>query len=114
MNPLNTLNHWKNQPYKRTNYENIQVHYGDLKFIKMKPKSFIALTPGLLTLILKKKREWILQEVRINEEINLINDTSKVLYYTIEDSVFFDEEKELKVSVRPDIGEELKEGEIWI
>jgi hypothetical protein len=46
MKPFEILQDWRSKPYQRTNYENIHAYYGDQKYIRMKPKSQISLTPG--------------------------------------------------------------------
>ena len=59
MNPFNILQYRKKQPYKKTNYDNIHAHYADYKYIRMKPKSCITLTPGFIFMIIKHPKEWV-------------------------------------------------------
>ena len=83
MSPFQILQDWKSKPYQRTNYENIHVFYGDQKYIRMKPKSQISLTSGFLHLILKHPKEYIRQNIKLEDEVTLRNDTINVLYYTL-------------------------------
>jgi hypothetical protein len=110
MKPFETLQDWKSKPYQRTNYENIHAFYGDQKYIRMKPKTHITLTPGLLHLIIKHPKEWVHQNFKLEEEVTLHNETHNILYYTLIDSLISDEEKELKLHVKNGIP---KEDEEW-
>ena len=103
MKPFEVLQDWKSKPYKRTNYENIHAFYGDQKYIRMKPKSQISLTPGFLHLIIKHPKEWVRQNLKLEEEVTLYNETHNVLYYTVIDSLISEEEKELKLHVKTGI-----------
>ena len=66
MNAFNILQDWKSKPYQKTNYDNIHAFYGDQKYIRMKPKTHITLTPGLLHLIIKYPKEWIQQNFKFS------------------------------------------------
>ena len=112
MSPLELLQDWKSKPYKKTNYENIHVFYDDQKYIRMKPKSNISLSPGFLHLILKHPKEWVRQNFKLESDTTLCNETNKVLYYTIKDCLFFDEIKDFKLHIKngvPNDDEELFE-----
>ena len=111
MSPLEVLNNWKSKPYQKTNYENIHAFYGDQKYIRMKPKSHITLTPGLLHLIIKHPKEWVRQNLKLEEEVTLHNETHNVLYYTVIDSLISDEEKQLKLHVKNGVP---KDNEEWL
>lgn len=100
MSPLDTYNTWKNKPFKKTNYDNIEAYYDRQKYIKMKPKSFIGLTPGFLHIIIKHPREWVQQNLKLEDEVTLYNETGKTIYYTIIDSLFFNEERDLKLHIK--------------
>ena len=110
MSPLDILQDWKSKPYQKTNYENIHAFYGDQKYIRMKPKSHITLTPGLLHLIIKHPKEWVRQNLKLEEEVTLHNETYNILYYTVIDSLISDEEKQLKLHVKNGVP---KEDEEW-
>ena len=111
MKPFETLQDWKSKPYQKTNYENIHAFYGDQKYIRMKPKTHITLTPGLLHLIIKHPKEWVQQNFKLDQEVTLHNETHTVLYYTLIDSLISDEEKELKLHVKNGLP---KEDEQWL
>jgi len=111
MKPFEILQDWKSKSYQRTNYENIHVFYGDQKYIRMKPKSQISLTPGFLHLIIKHPKEWVRQNLKLEEEVTLHNETNNVLYYTVIDSLISDEEKQLKLHVKNGVP---KEDEEWL
>jgi len=111
MSPFQILQDWKSKPYQRTNYENIHVFYGDQKYIRMKPKSQISLTSGFLHLILKHPKEYIRQNIKLEDEVTLRNDTINVLYYTLIESLLSNDEKECKLHVKNGI---LKENEPWL
>jgi|TARA_B100001063_G_C16750048_1_gene549769 hypothetical protein len=100
MNAFNILQDWKSKPYQKTNYDNIHAFYGDQKYIRMKPKTHITLTPGLLHLIIKYPKEWIQQNFKLDEEVTLHNETHNILYYTVIDSLISDEEKQVKLHVK--------------
>jgi|SRR6056300_711047 len=110
MKPFEILQDWKSKPYQKTNYENIHAFYGDQKYIRMKPKSHITLTPGLLHLIIKHPKEWVRQNLKLEEEVTLHNETYNILYYTVIDSLISDEEKQLKLHVKNGVP---KEDEEW-
>tara|TARA_E500000318_G_scaffold14868_1_gene15330 strand:+ start:633 stop:971 length:339 start_codon:yes stop_codon:yes gene_type:complete len=111
MKPFEVLQDWKSKPYQRTNYENIHASYGDQKYIRMKPKSQISLTPGFLHLIIKHPKEWVRQNLKLEEEVTLYNETHNVLYYTVIDSLISDEEKQLKLHVKNGVP---KDDEEWL
>ena len=111
MKPFEILQDWRSKPYQKTNYENIHAFYGDQKYIRMKPKSHITLTPGLLHLIIKHPKEWVRQNLKLEEEVTLYNETHNVLYYTVIDSLITDEEKQLKLHVKNGVP---KEDEEWL
>ncbi len=83
MKPLDILQDWKAKPYQKTNYDNIHAFYGDQKYIRMKPKTHITLTAGLLHLIIKHPKEWVQQNFKIEEAVTLHNETHNILYYTL-------------------------------
>ena len=100
MNTLELLKEWKNKIYQKTNYENIHVCFDDQKYFRIKPKSHITLTPGFLHIILKQPTEWVKQNFKLEEEVTLHNETHNVLYCSVVDSLFSDDEKELKLHVK--------------
>ena len=55
--PYQLLQSWKQKKYRKTNYENIHACYNDLKYIRIKPKSEITLTSGILSIVLKHPKE---------------------------------------------------------
>jgi len=105
-NPFQLLQNWKNKPYQKTNYDNIHVFYGDLKYIRMKPKTQISLTPGFLHLIIKHPNKWVHQNFKLENEITLKNETHKVLYYTLIDSLLSNDEKEYKLHIKNGISKQ--------
>jgi len=111
MSPLDTYNIWKSKPYQKTNYENIHAYYGDVKYIRMKPKSQISLTSGFLHLIIKHPKEWVHQNFKLEDEVTLKNETHNILYYTLIDSLISDDEKKYKLHVKNGIP---KEDEEWL
>jgi hypothetical protein len=110
MTPFEKLQDWKNKPYRRTNYENIYAFYDECKYIRMKPKTNISLTPGLLHLIIKHPQQWVEQNFKLEDETTLCNETHSILYYQLIECLISDEEKELKLHVKNGI--ESKEN--WI
>jgi hypothetical protein len=100
MSPLELLQVWKSKPYKKTNYENIKAFYDDHKYIKMKPNSQISLTEGFFHVILKHPKEWVQQNFKLEREVTLCNETNSFLYFTVIQSLIFDEEKEYKLHVK--------------
>lgn len=110
-NHFQLLQSWKSKPYKKTNYENIHAFYGDQKYIRMKPKTQISLTPGFLHIILKQPGEWKKQNIKLEEEVTLCNETHNILYYTVIDSLISDEEKQLKLHIKNGIP---KDDEEWL
>lgn len=111
MTPFNILQNWKAKPYQKTNYENIQAFYGDQKYIKMKPKTQISLTPGVLKIILKQPKEWKHHNIKIDKELTLFNKTKNIMYFTLNESLFSDEEKELSLIIK---NEAPKDNEEWL
>tara|TARA_B100000941_G_C28379640_1_gene486611 strand:- start:139 stop:465 length:327 start_codon:yes stop_codon:yes gene_type:complete len=103
MNPFNILQYWKKQPYKKTNYDNIHAHYADYKYIRMKPKSCITLTPGFIFMIIKHPKEWVQQNFKLENDVTLYNETTKILYFILKDSLLSDEEKNEKLYVKSGI-----------
>ena len=111
MKPFEILQDWRSKPYQRTNYENIHAFYGDQKYIRMKPKSQISLTPGILHLIIKHPKEWVHQNFKLKNEITLKNETPSILYYTLIESLISNDEKKYKLHVKNGIP---KEDEEWL
>tara|TARA_R100000734_G_C3215558_1_gene29031 strand:+ start:179 stop:517 length:339 start_codon:yes stop_codon:yes gene_type:complete len=111
MSPLNILQDWKSKPYQKTNYENIHAYYGDQKYIRMKPKSQISLTPGFLHIIIKHPKEWVHQNFKLKDEVTLKNETPSILYYTLIESLISNDEKEYKLHVKNGVP---KEDEEWL
>tara|TARA_X000001388_G_scaffold32492_1_gene22978 strand:+ start:188 stop:526 length:339 start_codon:yes stop_codon:yes gene_type:complete len=103
MDPLHILQHWKKQPYMKTNYDNIHAHYADHKYIRMKPKSQITLTPGLVFMIIKHPKQWVQQNFKLENDVTLHNETSNVLYFILKDSLLSNEEKNEKLHVKSGI-----------
>ena len=100
MSPFNILQYWKKQPYKKTNYDNIHAHYADYKYIRMKPKSYITLTPGFIFMIIKHPKEWVQQNFKLDDDVTLHNETNNILYFTLKDSLLSDEKKNEKLQVK--------------
>ena len=100
MDSLHILQHWKKQPYMKTNYDNIHAHYADHKYIRMKPKSQITLTPGLVFMIIKHPKQWVQQNFKLENDVTLHNETSNVLYFILKDSLLSNEEKNEKLHVK--------------
>lgn len=98
--PFLIYQEWKDKPYQKTNYENIHVFYGDQKYIRMKPHSQITLTPGFLHLIIKYPNEWVKQNIKLEDDATIQNETNNILYYTVIDSLFYDDDKELKLHIK--------------
>ena len=109
MTPHQILQDWKSKPFQKTNYENIHVFYGDQKYIRMKPKTQISLTPGFLHLIVKHPTEWVQQNFKLDDEVTLKNETPNILYYTLIDSLLCNDEKEYKLHVKNGIPKEEEE-----
>ena len=66
MEPLEELKIWKQKPYMKSNYDNIHIFYDDQKYVRMKPKTQISLSPGFLHLILKKPGHWAKENIKLN------------------------------------------------
>ena len=91
--PIELLNIWKKKPYQKSNYENIHIYYGDQKYVRMKPKTRITLSDGLMQIILKQPKDWKKQSIEIQGEVTLCNDTHNVIYYTLKESLISSDEK---------------------
>jgi len=105
------LNIWKNKPYQKSNYENIHIHYGDQKYIRMKPKTQITLSDGLMQIILKQPKDWKKQNIEIQGEVTLCNDTHNVIYYTLKGSLISNDDRECKLHVKNGIPQD---NEQWL
>ena len=92
MQPLDELKSWKQKPYIKSNYDNIHIFYDDQKYIRMKPKTQIGLSPGFLHIILKKPGHWKKENIKIEGDVTLCNETHNVIYYTLIESLISDEE----------------------
>jgi hypothetical protein len=108
MSPSEILKKWKSKTYKKTNYENVHVCYADQKYIRIKPKSYITFTPGLLHIILKHPKEWIKQNFKLENEVTLHNETHNILYCSVIDSLLSNDEKELKLHVKNGLLEDIE------
>ena len=100
MEPLEELKIWKQKPYMRSNYDNIHIFYDDQKYIRMKPKTQIGLSPGFLHLILKKPGHWKKENIKIEDDVTLCIETHNVIYYTLIESLISDEENKFKLHVK--------------
>ena len=100
MQPFDELNIWKQKPFIKSNYENIHIYYGDQKYVRMKPKTQIALTPGFLHLILKKPGSWQRENIKIEGDVTLCNDTHNVIYYTLLNSLLSNDNNEIKLHIK--------------
>lgn len=100
MNPLNILTGWKSKPFHKTNYENIHAYYADQKYIRMKPKSQIGLSPGFLKIVLKHPMEYVLEGYHFNEDITLFNETHTIVYFTLKNCLLSHEENQLKLHIK--------------
>jgi hypothetical protein len=84
----------------KTNYENVEVCYDDQKYVKLNMKSSIGVSPGFITLIVKKANEYVMQVVKLEDEVELCNETANYLYFLINDSLLFEEHKKLKLHIK--------------
>ena len=100
MEPLEELKIWKQKPYMKSNYDNIHIFYDDQKYVRMKPKTQISLSPGFLHLILKKPGHWAKENIKIECDVTLCNETHDVIYYTLIESLISDEDNEFKLYVK--------------
>ena len=100
MSPLQLLQVWKEKPFKKTNYENIKAFYDDYKYVKMKPNSQISLTEGLFHIILPHPGEWVKQNFKLERYVTLCNETNSFLYFTLKQSLIFDDEQDYKLHVK--------------
>ena len=100
MQPLDELKSWKQKPYIKSNYDNIHIFYDDQKYIRMKPKTKIALTPGFLHLILKKPNNWERENIKIEGDVTLCNDTHSIIYYTLKESLLSNDDNEYKLHIK--------------
>ena len=96
--PIELLNIWKKKPYQKSNYENIHIYYGDQKYVRMKPKTRITLSDGLM-------------QIEIQGEVTLCNDTHNVIYYTLKESLISSDDKECKLHVKNGIPQD---NEQWL
>ena len=100
MTPYDILQVWKKKPYQKTNYENIHACYENDKHYRIKPKSQITLTPGFVHFVIKKPKEWVQQNFKLEDDVTLHNETNNILYFTLKDSLLSDEEKNEKLYVK--------------
>lgn len=100
MMPLQILKQWKEKPYVKTNYKNVEVCYDDQKYVRLNMKSSIGISPGFITLIVKKANEYVMQVVKLEDEVELCNETANYLYFLINDSLLFEEHKKLKLHIK--------------
>ena len=97
---IEELNFFKKQPYRATNIEGVDISYGDRKYVRMKPKAQVTISSGLMHLILKKPKGWTIQNIKIEEEVTIVNETHKHMYYTLNEALFDPEEKEFKLHIK--------------
>ena len=100
---LKEFKFFKERPYQKTNIEGIDICYEDRKYVRMDPKSSVTVSPGFMYLIIKKPKQWVAQYIKIEEEVTLVNETRKYMYYTLQDSVFDTGEKEFKLHIKSGI-----------
>tara|TARA_Y100001938_G_scaffold147581_1_gene229075 strand:- start:371 stop:727 length:357 start_codon:yes stop_codon:yes gene_type:complete len=112
--PFNLLQKWKQKKYKKTNYENIHAYYNDVKYIRIKPKSNITLSPGFLSIILKHPTEWVMQNFKLESDVTLSNETNNVVYFTLEGCLLSKEDKEYKLHIKNGIPKNEEKWEIDI
>tara|TARA_A100000172_G_C3012512_1_gene100292 strand:- start:112 stop:468 length:357 start_codon:yes stop_codon:yes gene_type:complete len=112
--PLELLKDWKNKLYRKTNYNNIYASYGDQKYIRMKPKSQISITPGFLYIILKHPKEYVKQNFKLERDVTLCNETHNVIYFSLEESLLSEEENDYKLHVKNGIPKNEEKWEIDI
>lgn len=112
--PFNLLQNWKQKKYRKTNYENIHACYNELKYIRIKPKSNISLTPGFLSIVLKHPKEWVIQNFVLEDEVTFCNETHNVVYFVLRESLLSEEEKEHKLHLKNGIPKNEEKWEINI
>lgn len=100
---LAQLNYFKSKNYIKTNIEGVDVCYEDKKYVRMAPKTSVTLSPGFIYLIIKHPNEWVVQYIELQKEATLVNETGKYMYYTLQDSVFEEEEKQFKLHIKSGI-----------
>jgi len=100
---LKELKFFKERPYKKGNIEGINICYEDRKYVRLDPDASITVSPGYMYLILKKPKNWVIQHIKIEEEVTLVNETKKYMYFTLQDSLFDIEEKEFKLHIKSGI-----------
>ena len=98
--PYQLLQSWKQKKYRKTNYENIHACYNGLKYIRIKPKSEITLTSGVLSIVLKHPKKWVLQNFLLENHVTLCNETHNVIYFTLKESLLSKEVKEYKLHIK--------------
>ena len=108
------LQSWKNKTYRKTNYENVQDCYNEVKYVRMRPKSNITITPGFLSIIIKHPKEWVKQNFKLEQEVTLCNETHSVIYFTLEESLLSEEEREYKLHIKNGIPKDEEKWEIDI
>ena len=94
------LAEWRSKPFHKTNYENIHAYYSDHKYIRMKPKSSIGLSPGYLKIILKHPKEYVLEGYEFKKDITLCNETHTIVYFILENSLLSNDQNELKLHIK--------------
>lgn len=94
------LKFFKERPYQKGNIDGVSICYEDRKYVRMDPEASITLSPGYMQLILKKPKNWVIQHIKIEEEVTLINETKKYMYFTLQDSLFDIGEKEFKLHIK--------------
>jgi len=99
-NPYQLLQSWKQKKYRKTNYDNIHACYNDLKYIRIKPKSNITLSPGFMSIVLKHPKEWVIQNFKLENDITLCNETHNVIYFTLQECLLSEEEREYKLHIK--------------
>ena len=104
----------KQNKYIKTNYQNIHAFYNQLKYIRIKPKSNITLTPGLLSIVLKHPKEWVIQNFKLENEVTLCNETYNVIYFTLQECLLSKEEKEFKLHIKNGVPNDEEKWEINI
>ena len=110
MTPYDILQVWKKKPYQKTTYENIHACYENDKHYRIKPKSQITLTPGFVHFVIKKPKEWVQQNFKLEEDVTVVNETLQIIYFYVIDSLLSSTEVELKLYVKTGV---LSEEEEW-
>jgi|TARA_E500000318_G_scaffold67983_1_gene62753 hypothetical protein len=102
-NVIRELNYFKSKKYKKINIEGVEVCYDDKKYVRMAPKTSVSISPGSVYLIIKEPKEWVIKYIEIEKEATLVNETGKYMYFTLQNSVFEEEQKELKIHIKSGI-----------